>query len=207
MPLFWQAKAANEVITREWTIPVGEGDNVLSVTSSATDVTIDSTDRSGNVVTFTLSGGANDDTGVVALEAVTTDGLTYQETAYIPIRGTANAFGYNVGDVLAYALRPIVGIGRTATAAELEDAKENFNDMLAELRESGGDIGIKLPVDVSDTLYIADDFVSALKNGLRVRISALYGRPLDQMTVMAAQRGLQRIKAQLLPDDRKVTFF
>ena len=207
MPIYWEAKAPGEVIQREWEVPVGEGDSVQSVSQSASGVTIDSTDRSGSIVTYTLSAGTDGATGVLTLTAVTTQGLTYQETAYIPIRATANAFVYNVGDILAYALRPIVGVGRIATAAETEDARETLDDMLAELRESGGDIGVKLPTAVSDTLYIPDDFISALKNGLRVRVCEFYGRPLDRMTVMVAQRGLQRIKSQLLPDERKATYF
>ena len=207
MPIQWKAKAAGEVIQREWDVPVYDGDSVTSFTASIDGATLDSSDRSGDKITFTISAGTNGATAIATLTASTINGLTYNETAYLPIRQTPNDFSYNVGQVLSYALRPIVGLGAVATAEEQEDARENLDDMLAEWANSGADMGVKLPTASSDTLYVSDSFISAIKNSLRVRVCGLYGKPVDQTTYMAAMRGAQQIKAALLPDKRKAEYF
>ena len=209
MPVYWTEKAPGEVKSYEWLPDIQQGDGVQSygIVRTAGTAAIDSDALSGGAVIVYLSGGIAGETSIFRLTAVTNFGEELEETAYLPIRATPNAFGYFVSDILNYALRPIVGIRRSPSAAELEDARENLDDMLAELKASGGDIGIKLPTDVNDRLYIADDFISALKNGLRVRIAEVYGQPLSPVTVAAAQRGLQRIKSSLLPDERKAVYF
>lgn len=207
MPIQWKAKAAGEIVNRDWVIPVDDGDSVQSFTASAVGATIVASERSGNVVTLTISAGTNGATAIFTLDATTTKGLQIDETAYLPIRQTPNAFAYTVRNIVDYALRPIVGIGETAESDEAEDARETFDDMLAELFESGGDIGVKLPTDLNDTLYVSDAHISALKNGLRVRILEQYGQPISQSAYMAAQRGLQQVKMSLLPDERKSEFF
>lgn len=207
MPIQWKAKAAAEVIQREWTIPVDDGDSATGFTASASGVTIDASERNGETVTLTLSAGTNGATATVTLTATTAKGLTLNETAYLPIRAKPNAFNYTVANVLAHALRPIVGLGNTATADENEDARENLDDMLASWAAQGADLQVKLPTVTSDTLYVPDYAISAMKAALRVRIAGLYGKPVDVEDFRAAQRGLQQIKMGLLPEDRENEYF
>jgi hypothetical protein len=207
MPIQWKAKAAGEIVEREWDVPVTHGESVISFTVSVSGATLDQSERSGDIVTFTLSGGTNGATAIATLTATTARGLVLNETAYLPIRATPNAFNYNVNSVLTYALRPIVGLSATATAAELEDARENLDDMLAFWAEQGANLQVKLPTDVNDTLYVPDYAISAMKSALRVRLSGLYGKPVDIEDFKAAQRGLQQVKMALLPIERRNVFF
>lgn len=207
MPIQWKAKAPGEVIEREWVVPVSDDDSVISYTASVTGATKDSDERNGDTVTLTLSAGMSGATAVATLTAVTANGLTLNETAYLPIRTTPNAFGYSVNDVLTFALRPIVGLSATATADELEDARENLDDMLASWAGQGADLAVKLPTEVSDTLYVPDYAISAMKAALRLRICGLYGKPVDVEDFKAAQRGLQQVKMGLLSDIRENEYF
>lgn len=207
MPIQWKAKAPGEVIEREWAVPVGDDDSVLSFTAGVTGATLDSSERNGDVVTLRLSAGINGETAIATLTANTVGGLVLNETAYLPIRAKPNAFGYNMGDILSYALRPIVGLSATATADELADARENLDDMLAFWAGQGADLAVKLPSEVSDTLYVPDYAIPAMKAGLRVRLCGLYQRPVDVEDFKAAQRGLQQIKMALLSDIRENEYF
>lgn len=207
MPIQWKAKAAGEIIQREWVIPVAKEDNATGFTASATGCVIDNSERNGDIVTLTLSAGANGATATITLTATTQRGETLNETAYLPIRATPNAFSYNVNSILTFALRPIVGLGRTATANELEDARENLDDMLASWAEQGADLQVKLPSVVGDALYVPDYAISAMKAALRVRLCGLYGKPVDVEDFRASQRGLQQIKMGLLPVERENEYF
>lgn len=203
MPIQWKAKAPGEIVKREWVVPVPVGDSVASYTASVSGATKDSDERDGDIVTLTLSAGTDGATAIATLTATTTNGLVLNETAYLPIRAKPNAFNYSVRDVLTFALRPIVGLGATATADELEDARENFDDMVAFWAGQGADLAVKLPSEASDTLYVPDAAIVALKANLRVKLCGLYGRPVDVDDFRAAQRGLQQIKTALLPTERE----
>lgn len=207
MPIQWKAKAAADVVRRQWFIPVAADDNVQSVSASASGVTIDTTEREDGALVLTLSAGANGGTAVVTLSATTSRGETLTETAYLPIRATPNAFTSSVGEVLRFALRPIVGLGNDPTADELEDARENLDDILAAWAEQGADLHVKLPTDPDDTLYVPDYAIGAMKAALRVRLFGLYGKPVDVEDFKAAQRGLQQIKYSLLSDVRENEYF
>lgn len=207
MPIQWKAKAAAEVIKREWTIPVADGDSATGFTASASGCTIDSSERNGEVVTITLSAGTNGATAEITLGATTALGDTLSETAYLPIRAKPNAFTYTVRDVLNFALRPIVGLGETASAEEIEDARETLDDMLASWAGQGADLQLRLPMVLGDVIYAPDYAISAMKAGLRVRLSGMYGRPVDVEDFRAAQRGLQQIKWANLPTERENEYF
>lgn len=207
MPIQWKAKAAAEVVKREWVIPVGSEDSATGFTASASGVTIDAQERSGETVTLTLSAGTNGATGVVTLTATTMHGETLNETAYLPIRAKPNAFSTTVADVLAFGLRPVVGLGGSATAAEQDDARENLDDILATWAAQGADLAVKLPTAEDDVLYVPDYAIPAMKAALRVRLCGLYGKPVDVEDFRAAQRGLQQIKAKLLSDIRENEYF
>lgn len=202
MPIQWGAKAPGEIVEREWVVPVPEDDSVASYTASVTGATKDSDERNGDTITLTLSAGVDGATAVVTLTATTANGLVFNETAYLPIRATPLVLSNTVRDVCNFALRPIVGLGATPTADELADAQEHLDDMLAEWSETGADLGVKLPTTASDTLYVPDAALSAIKHNLRVRLSETYGQPVTQQTYMAAMRGIQQVKTFLLPDER-----
>jgi hypothetical protein len=207
MPIQWKAKAAAEVIKRDWVIPVADDDSATGFTASASGVTIDAQERSGETVTLTLSAGTNGATGVITLTATTARGETLNETAYLPIRAKPNAFTQTIAQVLSYALRPIVGIGNVATADEQDDARETLDDILASWAEQGADLQVKLPTDPADVLYVPDYAIGAMKAALRVRIAGLYGKPTDVEDFRAAQRGLQQIKQALVSDRRENEYY
>lgn len=207
MPIQWKAKAASEVIRRDWVIPVTDGDSATGFTVSASGATIDASERNGETVTLTLSAGTDGGTAIVTLTATTAQGDTLNETAYLPIRATPNAFSYTVAQLLAFALRPIVGLGNAATAAEQDDAREQLDDMLASWAEQGADLQVKLPTAESDILYVPDYAISAMKSALRVRICEAYGKPIAMEDYRSAQRGVQQIKAALLPVVRENEYF
>lgn len=207
MPIQWKAKAAAEVVKREWTIPVADGDSATGFTVSASGATVDASERNGEVVTITFSAGTNDATAVITLTATTARGETLNETAYLPIRAKPNAFSTTVAQVLAFALRPIVGNGSVASADEQEDARECLDDILASWAAQGADLQVKLPTEAGDTLYVPDYAIGAMKAALRVRIANLYGKPVDVEDFRAANRGLQQIKSALVSDIRENEYF
>ena len=202
MAIQWDAKAPGEVAEREWAVPVPEGDSVTSYTATISGATKDSDSREADTILVKVSAGTDGATATVTLTATTAQGLVFNETAYLPIRATPLVLSNTVRDVCNFALRPIVGLGATPTADELADAQEHLDDMLAEWSETGADLGVKLPTTASDTLYVPDAALSAIKHNLRVRLSETYGQPVTQQTYMAAMRGIQQVKMALLPDER-----
>lgn len=207
MAQHWASKAPAEVVQRKWTIPVDEGDSVTGYTAVVTDATKVSDERNGNVVIVTISAGTNGDTAIASLTATTAKGLTLVETFYLPIREDENAFSQTVGEVVAYALRPVVGMGEVATADEQSDALEAFGDMVAEWAESGADLGVRLPPLASDVIYSLDSHVSAMKAALRVKMCEQYGVQVKTTDAIAAVRGMQRVKNSLLPDERPDIYY
>lgn len=209
MALNLASKTPTSVLRYSWTPPVLESDSINSatLTVSSGTVVLDSYGLDGETVYFFASGGAAGETTVIAASAVTGDGETLTETLYLPVRTSANAFSTTVSDVMAYALRPIVGLGATATADELADAKENFDDMLAFWAGQGADLDVRLPSVNADVLYVPDYAISSMKAALRVRLANLYGKPVDVEDFRAAQRGLQQIKMALLSENRENEYF
>jgi hypothetical protein len=207
MAIQWKAKTAAEVVAREWAVPVPDGDSVASFLVSMTGAVLDSSERNGDLITVRLSGGADGDTAIAELSATTNQGRVIEGKAYLPIRALPNAFSYRIGQVLNYALRPIVGLSATATADELEDARENLDDMLASWAAQGADLAVKLPGDVNDILYVPDYAIPAIKAALRVRLCGLYAMPVDIEDFKAAQRGLQQVKMALLPVERDNEYY
>jgi hypothetical protein len=198
----WPVKAPSEIVERTWLVPTLADDSLASFVTTESGITKDAEELNGDEITLTLSAGVSATSGTVSITATTANGLIVTETFYQPILDDGRLLGNTVRDVCAYALRPVIGLGASATAEELADAQENLDDMLAEWVESGADLGIGLPTGSGDTLQVSDSFVSAIKANLRVRISELYGAPVNQMTYAIAQGGIQRIKSAILPDDR-----
>ena len=198
-------KAPGEVIRYTWK-PKTYG-YLANIALDATGVTITRSGVAGDEAFFYASGGTLGSTATVTLTVTTTDGETLSETFSIPIRAKAAALGVRVADVLAYALRPIVGIAGAPTAAEQTDARENLDMLLAEWAAQGADLGVRLPTQESDTLALSDSYALAVKANLRVRLCEAYGKPLTAMDVLAARRGEILIKFNNLPDSRAGVYY
>lgn len=200
MALTWTAKAPDAVLKYEWKPkPETALESVSAIVTSGT-VTVDA-EVNGDTAVFTVTGGSD---GVVQVLAVTAqaDGETFSDAVYLPIEGATNRLTTTASDIASFALRKIIGFGESADGAELQDALEWLNDMLAEWKAQGADIGAVLPLAASDTLMVNDAVISAVKNNLLLRVADNYGRELSPVTVETARRGLQVVKVMNLPDTR-----
>lgn len=188
----WEAKAATETKRYKWAVPLQDGDGLQSFSSLASGATIESEEEEADEIVYYISGGTNGTTATITLSALTNEGETLTETIYLPIAVTTA--GETVANIVTFALKPIIGLGGTATDDEKTDALEILNDWLAEQAITGADVGAALPLLISDTLYAPRGWVSGIKAGLSVRVAKQYGRQVDQDTRIAAVRGLQTIK-------------
>lgn len=178
MALTLTAKPDGAEYTYTYTVPVADGDSVASYTLTETGCTIVSDELNGNDIEFLLSGGVAGVTGTVAVVAVTNFGETLVETLYIPIRSSENTASNTVSDVIAFAVRPLVGYGADADADLQADGLETLNAMISLWRIDGLDIGIPGQLALTDDLVIDDAFLTAVKYNLRVAMSEQFGRPV-----------------------------
>jgi len=195
------AKAATEVVTYRWTVPLAADDTAASVAHSAAGVTVDSAELDGGEVALTLSGGMAGATGSVALTITTDLGDTLTETLYVPIVADA-ATGMTARDVCEFALRKVYGKDETPEASALADAMERLNDMLRSWAATGADVGATFPLEAGTVIYCKPEFEAAIKNNLIVQIADLYDLPIGQIVQINAVRGLQLVKSANLPDQR-----
>ena len=204
MALYLKAKAPTSVFRYSWEPDLIDGESLATATLTVSTgaAAIDSYAIEQNTVQFFLSGGTDGETTIITATATTDDGETFAETIYIPINVKTQAFGYTARDICNMALRKITGIGATPTADELDDALERLSDMIAGWAEEGADFGLDVPILANDTMYVPDWAIGAIKANLTAKIADFYGQQLDRSTLMDAQRGLQRIKYNFLPDVR-----
>src|SRR3990167_6326062 len=101
-------------------------------------------------------------------------------------------------DICAFALRKIVGIGEDPDADQLADALERLNDMLAEWRIDGLDVGLTDDLVASDEVSLTDGYLSAVKFNLRVRVAENYNAELTATEINAAERGRMLVANTLL---------
>lgn len=197
MATSWAAKAPTAVRDYLWTPEPGTPlDSASAVVGTGTVTVV--AEVNGDTVTLSVTGGAD---GVVqVLTATATAGdLTFIETFYLPIEASTNRLGYTARDVCLFALRKIAGNSEEPTAEELADALERLNDMLAVWRDTGADVGVKLPVLEADNLLVRDSFYSAMKLNLRNALHDYYGVPLTPGMVLEARSALSTVKnAQLV---------
>lgn len=199
MALTLSAKPSGSVYRYTWVVPVAVGDSVASATltvSSGTAV-IDSYSVDDNDVIAFISGGTNGATTTITASAVTDDGETITETIYLPVRDSAPAAANTANDICAFALRKIAGIGEDADAAELVVALELLNDMIAEWRMDGMDLGTPAPLAADDSLTMPDEFLSAVKYNLTVLVAEELGRELSPTVVNKAERGKMLVSNRL----------
>lgn len=190
-----------------YTPPLADGDGLASYTLTETGCTITFDEANGDDILFSVSGGTAPSIATIAVTAVTNDGETLTETLYIPIRSSANVLGNTGQDVADFALRKVYGVNGAIPASAAADAVERLNDMLAGWELEGASVGVPLPVDVTTEFQIADGYIGAVKLNLAQAVAGLYGLQLDGVTVVEARKGLQRIKANNLPDERAPGMF
>lgn len=198
MPGTWDAKSATEIAERRWSVPVPTGDALSAVSTSAAGVTVDSEDYEGNDAVVVLSAGVVGTTGSVTVTATTTDGLVFIETFYIAVRATTDAAGDTARDVVNFALRKITGFEDEPEAAEFEATLELLNDMLAEWRIDGLDVGLSGRLAAATVLTVRDEFLSAIKYNLAIRAAEDFGREISPIVAYAAERGRTLVANVLL---------
>lgn len=201
MALSFTAKPDGAVYQYTWNVPVIEGDSVASVTLSASGCTIDAYELGGNSVLIFVSGGTAGTTASIDLGAVTTDGETLTDTAYIPIIADT-ATGMTVRDAVDFALRKVFGLGNEAPADATDDAVERLSDMLMLWKDTGSDVGATFPLTAATVIYCKPSYQVAIKNNLAVQVADYYNLPLTAAVAMNAMRGLQAVRIDNLPTDR-----
>lgn len=199
MALTLASKAPGAVIRYGWAVPVIGSDSpqTASLTVTTGTAVIDSYQIVGDTLAFVLSGGTLGETTIISASVGTSQGETLIETIYVPIRTASNAFAYTVRDICNKALRKIVGMGGTATADELNDAAERLSDLLAGWAADGADLGVVLPCDANDTIFIPDYAVEGVKASLELALYDFYGEAATASLAMAARKGVSRIKYRL----------
>lgn len=174
----WPAKAPAEVVERRWSVPLDPYDSISTVSAIGTGVTVDETDSSLDEAVIIVSAGTADTTATVAVTVTSREGRTYTETFLLAIRATARQFTTTARDICSFALRKIAGIGEDAEAGEADDALERLNDMIADWRIDGADLGLTVPLALGDTVPIPDEFISALKFNLRIACHDHFDAPI-----------------------------
>lgn len=206
MAIYLKPKAPASVARYEWAVPLRTDDSLSSFVATVTTGTavVDSYETEGDKAVLTVSGGAVGVVQVLALTAVTNDGETVSETAYLPILTSANALGNTGSDIASYILRKVAGIGDVATGDELNDCLERLSGMLASWKLQGADLGIALPVTSSTEFLCEDGFIQAIRANGILAIADLYENyNPSPVVVEQARRGLQQIKASLLSTDER----
>jgi hypothetical protein len=202
MAVHLSAKPAAATQLYTWAPALLDGDTISDFTLTPTTVGIVGEKSQGGEISFFVSGGSSGTVYQILAEVETGSGESLTETLYIPVFGPGNAFSDTAQDVIRFALRPVTGLSDTPESAELDDGLEWLNAMLASWRTQGADVGVALPLALSSVLYIADEYVMAVKTNLRLLLAEQYGRQVAPTTAALAMRGLQQIKFANLPEDR-----
>jgi|SRR5690606_33674833 len=199
---YWPQKAPGDIVRYVWKPPFRDGDGLSSFSSSVSGAVIDAEEADGDEIVFYVSGGAAGATAIFTLVANTNEAETLTETIYLPIVASSSAFADTAEDIITFALKPVVGLGETASSDEIADALEMLNGMLAQWKGEGADVGATLPLLTSTVIYAPDSWLWAIKNNLRVVVAEQYGRMVSPVTGRLAAIGLQQIKMGNLPDER-----
>lgn len=207
MAHFLAAKAPAEVVQRRWTVPVDSDDGALSVSTSASGVTVDEDSLEGDELVLTLSAGVAAATGEIVATVTTSRGRILEETLYIPIVASEAQIAGTARDYCYFALRKITGLGEDPDATELEDALERLSALVALWRAGGADIAAPFPLTANSVIYCPDWAVSALRYNLLVDCYSNYTAQPSPMDVMNARRGLAMVKHRNLPDARAAVYY
>lgn len=207
MALFWTAKPGNAVYRYSWQPPLAEGDSLTIYTVTGTGATIVEEAWNGSEVVIYVGGGTAGQTAEFVFSADTTQGETLSETVYLPIVASAAQIADTARDYVHFALRKVTGLRGSVTAAELDDALERLNTIVASWRTTGADIGAPFPITANTVIYCPDYAVSALRHALLIECLPLYGMEPTQIEYETYRRGLQLVKQKNLPEVREAPFF
>lgn len=207
MALFWTAKAASDIYRYTWSPALAAGDSLSAYTLTATGAVVDYEVMDGQGVLVVVSGGTAGQTAEFAFSADTTQGETLTETVYLPIIASTAIIADTARDYVHFALRKVTGLRGSVTAAELDDALERLNAIVASWRATGGEIGAPFPITANSVIYCPDYAVSALRHALLIECLPLYGMEPTQIEYETYRRGLQLVKQKNLPEVREAAFF
>lgn len=182
MAQVWTPKAPTEVVERTWAVPLAYDDAILTVSTSASGVTVDSDDYRLGEAVVVLSAGTAGATGNVTVTVTTDAGHTHVETFYIAIQA-ATVQAVTARDMANFALRKIAGMGEDATATELDDAIELLSGLLAKHR-----IG-PVPLEAGTAMNLPDDLIQPFKFMLRRLVHSSYEAPLTAADERMADEG------------------
>jgi hypothetical protein len=210
MAIFLTSKTPAAVMRYAWEPAFIPGDIISSgtLTVSGGTIVIDSysLNDSKNLLEAFISGGAAGETGIIAATAITAEGETLTETIYLPVVSSNAQIANTARSYCTFALRKIVGLGETPDATELEDALEQLNGLIAMWREGAADIGAAFPITADTVIYCPDWAVDAIRYNLRLSVYSLYDAQPSQMDAIKAKQGLQLIKHNNLPVERKAVY-
>lgn len=106
------------------------------------------------------------------------------------------------GDIVNRALRliGIVGIGRSATAEEMQEGLGELRDMLADWELQGVRLGALVGVDlaITTTIPLPASHRGALQRNLAVLLAPEYGRTVEPALAMKADEGFRALQAAYL---------
>ena len=196
MAQVWEAKSPDEIVERRWSVPLDRYDAISTVAATGSGVTVDDASFDLGDALITLSGGSVGDASV-AVTVTSVAGLTLKETFLIAIRDSGVRYTNTVNDVCAFALRKVVGIGETASPDEQAMAVEMLNDMLAQWRIEGLDVGVTSALESGDTVPCPEEYLSAIKYNLTVLLAEEFDRPLTPTLATMASEGKRLIANRL----------
>lgn len=201
MAITWPGKAPADVYKYTWEPALSDGDKVSSflLAIGSGGGTIEATASDGLAITAFISGGTAGTVIVINATAYTVDGEDLTETIYLPIRENTVLLGNTAQDIATAALRKIIGIGETPDSDQAAFALEALNDMLTEWKGRGMDIGCVLPLSLSSTLLVPDEFLSGIKSNLILALCDQFERPVTPTLQRQAVMGFELIKQRLNP--------
>lgn len=191
MALNWPSKSPDEAYSYAW-VPAFNG-GVAEWEFLSTDVTIGTSEEANGAISVSISGGTVSTVAVITATALSTTGEEAAETFYLPIRDPAHAFGYTANDVCSHALRKVVGVTETMTAAMLADCVERLNDMIAAWKLRGIDVGVVFPLVSATVLDIDDGYIPAIKANLLLYVYPLYGAEPSPIDLDLAESWLRAV--------------
>lgn len=154
--------------------------------------------RGSQGVTMLVFGGAAGETARFSVDVVTSEGRTVTGVFSIGVLAEAPYRANTARDVCRFALRKVTGNGVASTAAELDDALERLNDMIAAWRIQSLDIGIAGNLAAGTVLAIPDAYISALKFCLRKDLHDFYEVPLSALDVERAREAQESVRAHVM---------
>jgi hypothetical protein len=198
MALTWTTKPSDATYRLSWRVPVVSGDIVSGASLTVTSGTaiIDSYSIVDNDVVAYVSGGTVGAVTTISGAADTSGGETITETIYLPVTSSASALQNTGGDIAAFALRKVSGFD-DPEANELTDALVRLSDMLASWAGQSMGVGVPLPVTEATVFLIPDEYISAIKANLVVRLVGVYGAQPSPQEQRDALIGYQLVRQSL----------